>query len=53
MTFTGPCQDLPSYATWTHDQLVAAAINYHNQMLKMHNTIQALRLELMKKESSE
>lgn len=45
MTFT-PCQDLPAYATWTHDQLVAAATNYHNQLVQMHQTIQALRLEL-------
>lgn len=34
MTFT-PCTDLPAYATWTHDQLV-----------QMHQTIQALRMEL-------
>jgi hypothetical protein len=45
MTFT-PCTDLPAYATWTHDQLVAAATNYHNQLVQMHQTIQALRLEL-------
>lgn len=50
MTFT-PCRDLPAYATWTHAQLVAAAKNYHNQLVAMHNTIQQLRLELKDKES--
>ena len=50
MTFK-PSTDMPEYKTWTHDQLVVAATNYHNQMLKMHNTIQQLRLELKDKES--
>ena len=50
MTFK-PSTDMPEYKTWTHEQLVVAVTQYHRQVVQMHNTIQALRLELKDKES--
>ena len=53
MTFK-PSTDLPDYTKWTQEQLAVVAHNYHLQLLKMHNTLQDLRLELLKaKEISE
>jgi len=52
MTFK-PTTDLPDYTKWNHAQLVAAATNYHEQLIAMNATIEALRLALKAKESTE
>jgi hypothetical protein len=52
MTEFKPCVDLPDYSKWTHTQLVAAATNYHNQMVVMYEMIQSLRVEMKNKEAS-